>query len=269
MELQCVEMMFEKPVSLDYRAIADQARHILASTINAKELDQGGVLLFHTDVLCQYAEGEAPVQTSIFATDRESSPESYADEVNQSWRCENAIELIAKAKRSVLVTEMMASLAAPNDRLRLFHGVLEAVIRVARPAALVFKHSQQVVDPADYLNSLDAPLLERPGSINVRFFQITDRPGEMLMDLVGLGTIGLHDLQCHFLDLSPDEVSQQLYGLANYLFENGPVIESGHTIEGVTPGTKWRCQFENSLLPPDRSVLDLNPGRPFAAGDRG
>jgi hypothetical protein len=39
----------------------------------------------------------------------------------------------------------------PQDRVALFHGVLRALFKVAAPDALVFKHSQQVIEPTDYL----------------------------------------------------------------------------------------------------------------------
>jgi len=60
-----------------------------------------------------------------------------------------------------------------------------------------------------------------------------------------------------------------LFNTAIYLVEQGPVIESGHTIQGIEPGSKWICQQEDALIGPERTVLDLNPGPPFAAGDRG
>jgi hypothetical protein len=63
-------------------------------------------------------------------------------------------------------------------------------------------------------------------------------------------------------------VSRVLYNLAFYLFEKGPVVESGHTVAGIGPDAKWHCQFENSLLEPKRQILDLNPGEPYAAGRR-
>lgn len=90
----------------------------------------------------------------------------------------------------------------------------------------------------------------------------------MVMDTRGLQEIGLHDLQCHYRDLDPNDVSRLLYNSAVYIFENGPVIESGNTIEGHTPGSKWICQFENSLIEPNREILDLNPGSPYSAGSR-
>ncbi len=53
-----------------------------------------------------------------------------------------------------------------------------------------------------------------------------------------------------------------------YIFESGDVIENGHTVEGITAGSKWRCQHEDSLLKPTRIVLDLDPGPPHSAGNR-
>jgi hypothetical protein len=121
---------------------------------------------------------------------------------------------------------MMARALSPEDRVALFHGVLRAMIDVTSPDALVFKHSQQVVAPADYLAACSEDPIVRPGSINVRFFNISNSDGDMLMDTRGLTEIGLHDLQCHFRDLEPDDVSRVLYNTALYIFEKGPVIES-------------------------------------------
>jgi hypothetical protein len=88
------------------------------------------------------------------------------------------------------------------------------------------------------------------------------------MDTRGLTEIGLHDLQCHYRDLDPTQVARVLFNTALYIFEKGPVIESGQTIAGIDPNSKWRCQFESSLLEPKREVLDINPGAPYAAGKR-
>ncbi len=90
----------------------------------------------------------------------------------------------------------------------------------------------------------------------------------MLMDTRGLNEIGLHDLQCHFRDLNPREVSQVLYDTSAYIVENGEVIESGNTIVGIADSSKWVCQFEDALVPPSREVIDINPGVPYAAGNR-
>ena len=147
---------------------------------------------------------------------------------------------------------MMARLLPSPDRVSLFHGVLRTVIDSTSPDALVFKHSQQVIAPADYLAACSEEPIQRPGSLNVRFFNITDSDGEMLMDTRGMQEIGLHDLQCHYRNLDPKEVARVLFNTAFYIFENGAVIESGQTVEGIEADSKWRCQFETSILEPKR-----------------
>ena len=88
------------------------------------------------------------------------------------------------------------------------------------------------------------------------------------MDTLGLAALGLPDLQCHFHGLDCNDVARLLHNLGLYVFENGDIIEDGHTIDGPKPGDKWRCQHEMALVKPERMVLDINPGAPYAAGNR-
>ena len=60
-----------------------------------------------------------------------------------------------------------------------------------------------------------------------------------------------------------------LYNSAIYVFEHGDIIEDGHTIQGIGADDRWKCRHESSLLPRERVVIDINPGPPYAAGDRG
>ena len=90
----------------------------------------------------------------------------------------------------------------------------------------------------------------------------------MLMDTLGLAALGLPDLQCHYRDLAPGEVATVLANTGYYIYENGDVIENGHTVEGITAGSRWRCQHEESMLKPSRVVLDLDPGPPHSTGNR-
>jgi hypothetical protein len=88
------------------------------------------------------------------------------------------------------------------------------------------------------------------------------------MDTRGLHQVGLTDFQCHFRGLEPGQVARVLFDAAFYIFEADPIIESGHTIVGVKPDSKWICHTEQSLADPGRIVIDLNPGHPYAAGKR-
>jgi hypothetical protein len=270
MELQIVELHFQHTPKLDFSAIKRRAEIILGNEINSTDPNPSDkiYILFHKNHIVDYTDAQIPAQTAILAEHKPIDIKLYQEEIQQSWGCHNAAFLLESSQYTILVSELMARMLKPSDRMLLFHGVLQAVIEETHPNALVFKHTQQVVAPDAYLSAINNAPINRPGSLNVRFFKISDSYGDMIMDTRGLQEIGLHDLQCHYRELDPNEVSRVLFNSAIYIFENGPVIESGNTIAGIDSNSKWICQFENSLLPPNREILDLNPGAPFAAGGR-
>lgn len=268
--MQITELHYCHTPTCDYGAVKVRAEQILESDLDSPDPEEADkvFLIIHKSHPVKYADAEVPAQTAILATDQPPKLEAYQQEIQQSWRCRRAKELLRDCRETWLVTEMMAQPLPPQDRALLFHGVLRAMIEVTSPDALVFKHSQQVIEPADYLATCGEEPILRAGSLNVRFFNISNSNGDMIMDTRGLSEIGLHDLQCHFRKLDPTEVARVLFNTAVYIFKQGPVIESGQTVAGIEPDSKWRCQFENSLLEPKREVLDLNPGKPYAAGGR-
>lgn len=271
MSMQMAELHYTTPPSYDPAALAARAEELLESGIKALTPDSnsGTFLLTHKNLRVQLAEGAVSPQTAILCTDKETDPADYTAAVQQSWACNDAAARIESSKRSLLITEMLASGLEPAERVRLFHGVLQAFVEITQPNAIVFKHSQQIAYPLAYLESCEKDPIDRLGSLNVRFYSISNsETKDMLMDTRGLDEIGLHDLQVHFRDLDPNDVSQLLFSTAKYIFENGAVIDSGQTVAGTVPDSKWGCQFEQALVEPKRDVLDLNPGPPHAAGAR-
>lgn len=268
--IQIVELHFRTTAKRDYAAVKERVQEILGNEVDTSDVADAdkAFLIFHKNHLGEYKEGKLPAQTAIFATDQPPKVEAYQQDIQQSWKCRHAGELLSSCKETLLVTEMMAQFLSPEDRVTLFHGVLRAMIEVTKPDALVFKHSQQVIEASDYVAACDEDPIMRPGSLNTRFFNIQNSDGDMLMDTRGLEEVGLHDLQCHFRDLDPNGVAGVLFNTAVYIFEEGPVIESGQTVAGIEPDSKWRCQFENALVEPKREVLDIDPGAPYAAGKR-
>jgi hypothetical protein len=144
------------------------------------------------------------------------------------------------------------------DRLDCF---LRAVITSSPPLALHWLGSERVVEPSAYLAT--TRLVDRlaTGFVNVRLFRVEGRrPGECVMDTLGLASFGLPDLQCHFVGLETEKVATVLYNYAGYVFEEGDVLEDGNTVEGAVPGSKWRCRHEMALVGPERPVIDFHPG---------
>ena len=265
MSIQLAELHFVSEPRLIAEAIATRSNELTHSDVGYSGSDRHeGFCFHHTRFVRPTPEGSGAPQTVV--TRRPAADGTYDEIVEQSWGCSDAAERLATTRSVCTVTERMTSTLDPQMRLELFHGVLQAVVELTEPHAIIFLHSSQVVAPDDYLDSCSGPPIERSGALNTRFYSIENSPdGDMIMDTRGLADIGLHDLQCRFRELSPDEVSRVLYSTALYLVENGPVIESGETITGADPGSMWGCRFEESLLQPKRTVLDLNPGPPYAA----
>lgn len=271
MELQLVELHFKQRPEIRISAVKERIEEILGYEVDVPEVRETdtSVLIFHTSRMVEYSDGSSvPAQTAIFFANEPIDLRKYVDELQQSWSTPNPESLLEDSNHTLIITEMMARNLEPSARLEIFHGVLCALVEETGPSAIVFRHSQQVIAPSSYLEGSDGPPLFRPGSLNVRFFRIENSAGDMLMDTRGLNEIGLHDLQCHFRDLNPREVSQVLYDTSAYIVENGEVIESGNTIVGIADSSKWVCQFEDALVPPSREVIDINPGVPYAAGNR-
>lgn len=272
--MQIVELHYQRQKACNYAKVLKRVRELLEGdevdlhNVQASTL-RDSALFIHRSHPIQYTSGALPAQTAVLDAKEKPQAKDYTKELQQSWACPEAKDLLQKSKATRMITEMMARLLPAPDRVRLFHGVLQAMVEVTKPIALVCKHSQQVVAAEAYLAACGDEPFQRPGSINVRLFNIEGTAGDMIMDTRGLDELGLPDLQCHFHDLDPNDVSRVLFNTASYLFQQGPVIESGHTVQGTTTRSKWRCQLEPALIEPKRDLLDLNPGPRYAAGKRG
>ena len=262
------ELLYEKKPDLDPSQLQQRLQ---ASLPRTKVKSTGGSLLaFHEGHLVQFRDGSVPAQTAIMVADRPQLAQ-VDDALQQTWDWPEARGMVARSGHQVLVTELMARSLDAHTRLRLFQSVLVELVGLTPPLAVHMKHAERIVDPARLLqasrstNPADLVLM----SLNVRLFRIeTGEPGDTLMDTRGLAALGLPDLQMHFRNLNPGQLAGFLYNCAYYLFENGDCIADGNTIQGLEPAQKWKCQHEDSLVPPLRHVLDVNPGAPHAAGKR-
>lgn len=235
-----------------------------------REPDHGLLAFAHPDHMVRFTDGELPAQTLIAVAEKAPDVSKLQPAVQQSWSFPDAQHVVGRATASVLVSDVMSSHLDCRERVWLFLNVLRGVLDVVPAVGIHWVPSAQVTDPAEFRKASSAAPAQQffAGPMNVRFFNIENSSEDKLMDTLGLAAIGLPDLQCHFRGLDPGEVSRTLCNTAYYLFEEGDVIENGHTVEGIAPGSMWSCQHENALVPPNRVVLDLNPGAPFAAGNR-
>lgn len=221
---------------------------------------------FHLNYPVQFADGEMPAQTSLMPMPNRPAAE-YETAIQQAWHWPEAAAVVEECRYSVRLIDMMASGLAPSERLKLISGALRAVLETAACDAVYFKESDKLLEPGDYLTAIEAGGILY-GAMNVRFFNVegTGRGrSEMLMDTIGLAALGVPDVQCHFFELEPNEVVQQMTNLGYYLFDSGDVIKDGETF-GPTEDVRWRCEHQYALAGPHRIVLDVDPGSPHYAG---
>ena len=233
--------------------------------------EYGDSLAFvHTRHVVSYRDGAIPAQAFMSIAEEPPDSRRLASAIQQSWRLGNAAGVVDSCSHSIVVTDLMANGLDYQLRFDLFQRVLNAFMAAAPCDAIHWAHAEQVIAADDFISAQKGSLSDMlsAGPINVRFFNVENSGGDLLMDTRGLSAFGLPDLQCHFHELDPREVAVVLYNTALYLYEAGDVIDDGHTVDGVAADSKWLCQHEESLAGPTRVVLDMNPGPPFAAGGR-
>lgn len=189
--------------------------------------------------------------------------------LHQTWDWAEAREVASGCTYALTVNDFMATTLNAVQRNRQFRAFLLALHEVAPCKAIHWVNSQLLMEPGKFVALQEmGDVAALYGTINVRFFQLEGNDDDCLMDTLGLGAFGLPDVQCHFCELSPADVAGVLHGTACQMFERGNVWRDGHRVRGIQGDERWQCLHEASLAKPDRIVVDLNPGAPYAAGNR-
>ena len=254
------ELLYAELAEPDLEAILERVRETLpeSALVDPGDDPEASPMIVHERFGTVIADGtRVPLFTAL--TLREPRQVSEAEhDFGQTWGWPEAKEVVARARTAVMVAEVMGTLHPPADRLAAFRTTLEAAVAVTAPLAIWSQNATKFVPP-EHANGLES-------FVNVRLFRVEDSDGEMVMDSLGLHAFGLPDVQCHFRDLDPNDVSRLLYDTAAYVLDHGDVIEDGHTVPGLDGEERWRCRHEAALVGPEREVLDVEPSAPFAAG---
>ncbi len=266
-----VEIFHEEPPVLESASLHTAlARH--APEMELISLVDGKVTLG----LKEPGEGMAPEWT-VTRSARLIDPESFFTVLEQSWSWPEGASVLPRVRHVLRIRDGSVHGLSHARRIELMQRLVASLLdssSASTPAvALHWAPTQQLLDPAAAYRSWveDAYTSPLPGAINVRFYRVDTEsgvPGEVdfLMDTLGMCAVGLNDLQCHFRGLDPDGVGPVLYNAALYQWDKGAVLESGHTVQGIRDDDEWLCQHEVSIAPPERDVVDFDPGFPFAAG---
>lgn len=252
-----VELLTAAPLFLDRGALLASLRAKLGE-VTALGEEPAHLQFACEDLPVSYADG-ARVPAQLIATEVPlPSSEALAPALQQTWDWEGAKDAVGRARHALLVSDFMAAGLRASDRWRLVPALVAAILEQGEVLAIHWKPGQRLLDPAAFVAGLaDDPVRLL---VNVRLFAIRDRrPGETVMDTLGLSAVGIPDFQIHFVGLDPGRVAGFLYAVARYVHRAGPVVEDGHTVPGPRAGERWQVRKENALVDPPRVVLDVEP----------
>ena len=202
-----------------------------------------------------------------------NKPVMDAFDESQLWDCPDGKEILNLCKYQVVATDMMAAGLSAKERADMLVNYIEALVEVFPECrAVVFENSKKMFTREDIV-SCNIPKESKfiHYAVNVRFFNI-EGTNDKIVDTIGMSTLFLPDLQYHFHDVNPNEVVNHAYNLLSYIFDEDNPIENGDTIDGLLNGKmsqeiQWTVQYEDSLIQPVRTVIDINMGE-YASGNR-
>lgn len=212
-----------------------------------------------------------------FGAPREFSAENI-DELKRSqfWDYENGSEVIDEFKYCVDVFGMFSAALHYKDQAQFFLDMIDTALRNYSSCEGIYVFaSGKLTTPDDFERSKQYDLAGRfiRLAVNARFFTINNSD-DMIVDTLGFYAFGGADVQLHFRGMDPNHAVEYVYNIASYQFNSEFPVESGETIDGIdtngriVQNIQWRAQYEDSLIQPVRTVLDINCGK-YAAGQRG
>lgn len=222
---------------------------------------------------CEFKEGILPAQvvhsnTMEFTQDTISEFERY-----QLWNVPDADDLLSRCTHKVLVSDMMSAVMEHKLRGEFLMDWLETAVALYPECIGVWIPSAGKLFEAEQIREHQIPRKDRfvYFGVNARFFNIQGSE-DKVVDTLGMGSMGLPDVQYHFHDLNPNDVVNHAYNVASYIYDGQRPIDDGETIDGLDHGeisrnVQWKCRYEEALIQPQRPVIDICPGE-FAAGER-
>lgn len=268
-----IHLLFEaKPE----KPAADVIREALERTFGDIDTVSGNAALTSFAVkkyVAQFQDGALPPQVVIADVQefRQDSIDSFSR--TQLWNAADPEELLERCSYEIMLFDMMASVMEYKDRCDMMMDWMETALSLFPDCTAVWIKPAGKLFDAEAVRRHQIPREDRfvYFGVNVRLFHIQGSD-DHVVDTLGLYAVGLPDVQLHFHGLDIQAVVNYAYQAASYLYDNDAPIKSGETIDGIEDGRlsqeiQWRCQYEDALIQPVRTVMDICPGE-YAAGGR-
>jgi hypothetical protein len=146
-------------------------------------------------------------------------------------------------------------------RLEFFQKFVASIVEVMNPKVVWISNGEKIMKREEYLDCFNKDDYQNlNGFLNVRMFNLQESKGEMIMDTLGLNSLGLPDFEIKFSEFDPSIIAGLLFNYGSYIYDEGVVIENGNTIQGIEENQKWKCFFKESLIEPKRIIIEIENG---------
>ena len=187
--------------------------------------------------------------------------------------CENRDEILENATHHVIAADSCTRDVPYKKRAEMLMNYVEGLVELYPDCtAVLFQPSGKMFSRSQIANSsIDEEERFIYYAVNARCFFVKETE-EMVVDTVGMSVLGLPDLQYHFGGIDPGAVAYHAYIIASFIFNNNNPIGENDSVDGLKDGefdpeTEWKCRYENALIQPERTVIDVHTGE-FARGVR-
>lgn len=255
-----VELLFEEEPFFLIDRIAEELNEICGKT-DINNSDDTLTSFFFTEYLFEYGHGLMPAQFILTKKPTIADKKKLELSLQQTWDFERVEEKLEKIKYVCMFSDFFSSCLDYTLRVDLLNKTLSTILRYTNCIAVHFPHSQKIADPHSFIERLENGEYLN-GVLNVRFYKLEGTDGEIIMDTIGLSSLGLLDFQCHYKNIDPSSIAGLLYNYGYSIFNNRDIFEDGDTIEGLIEEQKWQCQHEVSLIEPTRIVINVMPEDP-------
>ncbi|MHA0857418.1 DUF4261 domain-containing protein [Paenibacillus sp. CMAA1364] len=223
----------------------------------SEEENKSHHVIFHMDHKVTFDDEEIYAQSCIYEPSVIEDYDRFERGIQQSFHWQNVDKTVEQCKYSLRIHDLYTAGIHYKKRLELLLGLVNAIQETAPCKAIYWHTSEKFVQPDIYLEAIDQGE-KLYGAVNLRLYN-TGVEKAMIMDTLGLSSLGIPDLQCHFYDMNPSEVARDLLGISKYLFDQGDIIQDGESI-GTSTDRAYQCEHQHALVIPERYVLDLNAG---------
>lgn len=274
-ELLMAQLLFDE---LPETAAPEALKAALEANVGAVEniSDKPDMPMFScANFVGEFENGERVPVLADFLAPHEFKTETDELKRSQFWDVRNGAELIDGAKYCVSVFAMLSGALHYKKQAELLLAQVDAALKCYSTCKAIYMiGSGKLTTPEQFeeCKQFDLPGRFIRLAVNARFFTINNTD-DMIVDTLGFYAFGAADVQLHFHGIDPNHAVNYVYNLASYQFDNEFPIKSGDTVDSIGKDgsmqwePQWKAQYENSLIQPVRTVLDVNCGQ-YAAGNR-